>query len=325
VPLRSCARPGAGGGRSRSIGHAGAWYFYPGINNALLRGVQAPTVREVRLSAPDNPESTEVANVSLLLDSAYDFVEHSLEEAYVATEEQPRRWKFAIIDIATAVELFLKERLRREHPVLIYTKVDDGSGHTVSLDLALKRLLACKVTIDQEDISRLNRARDIRNSIVHFSTQATAEQLRAAFVDLFEFAHGFHLRELGDELHDHISEEYWDPEASFIEEFRQEYVSYHGEMVHREWPKALVDAQYFTHWIIDGVPFRRVPFGDRREGWGEAVPPRPCHDCAALSGQLHGPDCDCDCCPKCGGQSLSCCCGEERELGMWPDEVSTDE
>src|SRR5690606_30243886 len=122
-------------------------------------------------------------------------------------------------------------------------------------------------------------------------------------VDLFEFAHVFHLRELGQELHDHIGSDYWVAEAAFIAEFRQTYVSYQGEPVHREWPSLLVEAQYLTHWVIDGEPFRRIPYGDRREGWDEGVQLRACHDCSALPGQLHGDGCDMERCPRCGGQT----------------------
>ncbi|WP_328324406.1 hypothetical protein OHA70_33225 [Kribbella sp. NBC_00382] len=258
--------------------------------------------------------------LSPLLESAYGFVEHSLQEADAATNE-PKRWRFAIIDIATAVELFLKERLRREHAILIYTKVDEGSGHTVSMDIAIKRLRVCNVKFDEDDLARLKRSRDIRNSIIHFSTQATSEQLRAAFIDLFEFAHVLHGQELGEELHDEIDQAYWSAEAAFMEEFKREYVLYHGEMVHREWPSQLVDAQYFTHVRIDGEPFQRIPFGDTREG-GQSLPTRPCHDCAALVGQFHGPLCDSEYCPKCGGQALMEDCADEYEWASWPDANS---
>jgi hypothetical protein len=257
------------------------------------------------------PEAEDHSPSSALLESAYDFVEHSLQQAMDA-EEEPRLWKFAIIDIATAVELFLKERLRREHPVLVFTKVDDGSGHTVSLDVALKRLRACQVIFENDDVTRLNRARDIRNSIIHFSSSATGEQLRAAYVDLFEFAHAFHVKEFNEELHDQIGEFSWAAEAKFIEEFKREFVEYHGERVHREWPSRLVDAQFYKYLLIDGVAFSRIPYGDPKEG-RERNPQRPCHDCAALAGQFHGPDCDAERCPKCGGQALMDSCGEKYE------------
>ena len=34
----------------------------------------------------------------------------------------------------------------------------------------------------------------------------------------------------------------------------------------------------------------------------------PCHDCDAREGQLHQLGCDMECCPKCGGQLISCGC-----------------
>lgn len=270
-------------------------------------------------ASEEQRERVDATEISALLESAYDFVEHSLEEAEQAKETEPRRWKFAIIDITTAVELFVKERLRREHEILIFSNIENGTGHTVSLDAALKRLRACRVDIEPEDDKRLKRARDIRNSIIHFSTQATPEQLRAAYVDLFEFAHAFHLREMGAELHERIGSDYWHAEAAFIAEFRRTFVSYQGETVHREWPSVLVEAQYLTHWLIDGEAYPRIPWGDPGEGWESPLMPKSaCHDCMALPGQLHGEGCDMERCPRCAAQMLGHCCGEECELVAGP-------
>ena len=61
--------------------------------------------------------------------------------------------------------------------------------------------------------------------------------------------------------------------------------------------------------------FRRIKYGS--EKWidkdgiiidGLEFSKRPCHDCAAVSGQYHCIGCDVEQCPKCKGQLLSCDC-----------------
>ncbi len=44
--------------------------------------------------------------------------------------------------------------------------------------------------------------------------------------------------------------------------------------------------------------------------------PRPCGDCGAAPGELHGPGCDVERCPACGGQSISCGCGARARRGL---------
>lgn len=51
--------------------------------------------------------------------------------------------------------------------------------------------------------------------------------------------------------------------------------------------------------------FRRVP-NMRHEN-------SPCHDCGAAYGRYHHPSCDSEVCPSCGGQLLSCGCGDPVE------------
>jgi len=40
---------------------------------------------------------------------------------------------------------------------------------------------------------------------------------------------------------------------------------------------------------------------------------RRCHDCNCLPGEPHHPGCDCEDCPNCGGQLISCGCLDEEE------------
>ena len=49
-----------------------------------------------------------------------------------------------------------------------------------------------------------------------------------------------------------------------------------------------------------------------------------CHDCGAKPGQIHKDGCDVERCSLCGGQRISCSCGEghdpafARWTGIWP-------
>lgn len=119
-----------------------------------------------------------------LMENAYDFLNESLRNASLA-DDDPRKWKFAVINAAQAIELLLKERLRREHSLLVYTQVDKPR-HTVAIDLALQRLESCGVELDEEDIARVRRAKDIRNNLIHFSSNLTWQQLEHSYIDLFE-------------------------------------------------------------------------------------------------------------------------------------------
>ena len=72
-----------------------------------------------------------------LEENAISFAEDALANAIVA-EETPKRWKFAILSLIQAIELSLKELLRRQHPYPIYKNVDNPDK-TVGIDQATHR------------------------------------------------------------------------------------------------------------------------------------------------------------------------------------------
>lgn len=258
-----------------------------------------------------------------LLSNAHDFVNESLRNLDRATEGDEALTKFAVIHLAQAVELFLKERLRREHPLLVHRRVEKGH-QTVTVDEALARLARCDVDLGEREVKRLRAARDIRNDLMHFEVSASLGQLYAAYVSLFEFASYFHQRELGAELHDSIDEDLHVLETIIMSQFERDVIVFQGEEVVTGWPMELVQAQGVPMLHIDGAPYLRIAHGDALDLLaGNDLP--PCHDCAALSGQLHAFGCDAERCPKCGGQLLICDCeddvlgGRIKLDGLWED------
>ena len=143
-----------------------------------------------------------------LLENAHSFAVEALKKA-VAAETAHDEWKFAVLHVVQAIELSLKELLRLQHPVLIYSNVDKP-GHTVTLEqslIRLKRLTSFEPTEDEK--KAIDLAAALRNDIVHHEFKTDAATLKPAFAHLFAFLVDFHRDHLEDPLDDHIPEVLW--------------------------------------------------------------------------------------------------------------------
>jgi hypothetical protein len=68
----------------------------------------------------------------------------------------------------------------------------------------------------------------------------------------------------------------------------------------------LAAAQERTHYPLGERWLPRIRYGNEVFDW--QADKSPCHDCAAVKGQLHTPGCDVEECPNCHEQALSCDC-----------------
>ena len=116
-----------------------------------------------RVSADDD-------HFDLVVRNALDFVVQSVSEL-------PKRPKYSLIDFCSALELFLKARLMREHWALIVAKPESaslakfrvGDFRSVSMDEAIERLgNVAGEAISREEASCFQALRQHRNKLVHF-------------------------------------------------------------------------------------------------------------------------------------------------------------
>jgi hypothetical protein len=109
-----------------------------------------------------------------LTDNAIDFLNRAIDDF----KAQP---KYSIINFHTAVELFLKARLLREHWSLIVLKSPDrqkfeaGDFISVPFDEACVRLQnIVQSPVPERARKNFDAIRKHRNKMVHFSTKLTA-------------------------------------------------------------------------------------------------------------------------------------------------------
>lgn len=109
-----------------------------------------------------------------LVNNAIDFLEHSINDL----EEKP---KYSLINFCTAVELFLKARLMREHWDLIYedpkkahfTQFLQGNFKSVGMIDAIGRLKAVvDLEITEDERKCFDQIREHRNQLIHFFNKA---------------------------------------------------------------------------------------------------------------------------------------------------------
>lgn len=253
-----------------------------------------------------------------LLENAYDSLNESMLKVE-ATSREPRQWKFAVLHVVHAVELMLKERLRREHRLFLYENIDK-QAKTVSLEGALTRLGSIDVAIPESELTAIRTAIKWRNQITHHNVDLQLAEVRQNYLLLFEFLWEFHQSHFNEALSEHFQQEHVSIAADLVASFKEELIDFQGRRMHRSWPAKLLAGQNIHEVPIAGINHTRIPWGSELiwtdESMGDARPAPVCRDCACLLGELHGPMCCLEECPSCFGQFISCDC-DYGENALW--------
>jgi hypothetical protein len=259
-----------------------------------------------------------------LLSNAYDYLNESLVFLARAREEDEQNsWKSAIINLSFCIELLLKERLRREHRLLIYKNLDkyrqiNRETITVSWTTLIERLkLILGESFIKLDAGRLNLAQQYRNQMLHYDVYLKFPNVYHDYANILnfitEFYNSFLQKNENDYLHEHIRRNLWKYEDELAYAFVEEIVFYNDIFMPSALKNELESEQDRKYLAINGNMYERIRYGSPQEysdissDYAETL----CHDCKAIKGQIHLEGCDMERCPKCGGQLITCTCNAE--------------
>ena len=131
-----------------------------------------------------------------LIGNALDSLLHAVKHLTGAEggNKGPGDLKRAVRDAVHAIELLLKERLRRVHPAFIWVRVDDyrKDANTVGMDEAIKRLAVLEgIRLSDEQVQMVRTARNLRNQIEHFEFEISPEKAKIHVGSLLSFVFEF--------------------------------------------------------------------------------------------------------------------------------------
>lgn len=169
-----------------------------------------------------------------LLANAVDSIKQAIQLlAWKDESSDARRLKQAVMAVAHGVELLLKERLRKVHPVLIWENVDKFpslSARTVTVDIAVSRLSKIGgLEFLEGDTGLIKSLRDTRNAIEHYAWSTTKNEADRIVGQALGFALHFAKDELGydffgyDARKDDTFDLLLESNPEFAKSFRERY------------------------------------------------------------------------------------------------------
>lgn len=140
-----------------------------------------------------------------LVENAQDSISTAINLlAWKAAGNENSQLKQSVLSIAHAIELLLKERLRRENKALVWEDIDkfpSMEARTVTVDKAINRLRKIVgISISEHDERLLKSLRTTRNAIEHFEWSTTEAEVKTIVGCALSFALNFAKDQLGHDL-----------------------------------------------------------------------------------------------------------------------------
>jgi len=130
-----------------------------------------------------------------LISNAKSSLEHAVEHLTSPDGFADKDIKHCIKDVAHAVELFLKERIRREHPAFVWANVDhypSTNGYIISTATAIKRLeKIAGVILSDEDRKTIEACKKLRDSIEHYEFELHVKEAKSIIGRMLAFIFNF--------------------------------------------------------------------------------------------------------------------------------------
>jgi hypothetical protein len=152
-----------------------------------------------------------------LFENGLDFIQSAIR--LVKTNSKNSNIKYAVLHLASGVELILKYRLTQEHWSMIFkeireakiTALETGNFRSVDFDECVARLEnICQISLDGKSANNFKNLKERRNRIMHFDIDESIMSLKALFVKVLNSILDFinkniDVSKLSDEEKDQIS------------------------------------------------------------------------------------------------------------------------
>lgn len=148
-----------------------------------------------------------------LVENGIDFVRAGIERYFLRDTPSPRDHKYAVLHGFAGVLLLLKARLAREHPSLIFTKVEEvgnSDASTVNFKQVIERLDTIAKIDLKPYIATLQSAQRTRNRLEHYEVHLELAEAQELVGRLCEFVYLFLRDELQENLQDHLKGLVWE-------------------------------------------------------------------------------------------------------------------